>query len=276
VRVTGAVTTQDVYTHGHHESVLRSHRWRTVENSAAYLVPALAPGLRLLDVGCGPGTITVDLAARLSPGEVVGIDTSAAVLEVARTAAQESGAQNVVFQVGDATALPFDDDSFDVVHAHQVLQHLTDPVAALREMRRVARPGGVVAVRDADYAAMTWYPPSSGLDEWMTLYHEVTAANRAEADAGRRLLAWARQAGFEPDALTPSAAVWCYATPEERAWWSQVWAERVTASAFAEQAVAYGLADDVGLELLAEAWRSWGEAQDGWFTILHGQLLARV
>jgi hypothetical protein len=55
------------YTHGHHESVLRSHAWRTVENSAAYLVPHLRPGLSLLDVGSGPGTITVDLAERLAP-----------------------------------------------------------------------------------------------------------------------------------------------------------------------------------------------------------------
>ena len=133
------MTAPTVYTHGHHESVLRSHRWRTVENSAAYLVPALERGQRVLDVGCGPGTITVDLAARVAPGEVVGLDASAAVLELARAAADEAGVANVSFRTGDATALPFEDGSFDVVHAHQVLQHLSDPVAALREMRRVTR-----------------------------------------------------------------------------------------------------------------------------------------
>ena len=267
--------TTDVYTHGHHDSVLRSHRWRTVENSAAYLVPHLEPGTSVLDVGCGPGTITVDLAARVAPGEVVGVDTSEAVLEQARAAAAEAGAA-VTFRTGDATALPFPDASFDVVHAHQVLQHLSDPVAALREMRRVTRPGGVVAVRDADYAAMTWYPPSAGLDEWLALYHEVTAANAAEADAGRRLLSWALAAGFPAEQLVPSAGVWCYATPSERAWWSDLWAERVTSSAFAEQAVRYGLADDVALEALAEAWRAWGGQEAGWFSVLHGELVARV
>lgn len=91
MRVTGQVTTQDVYTHGHHASVLRAHSRRTVENSAAYLVPALEVGQRVLDVGCGPGSITVDLAARIAPGEVVGVDTSAAVLDVARQAAQDAG-----------------------------------------------------------------------------------------------------------------------------------------------------------------------------------------
>ncbi len=276
MRVTGQVTTQDVYTHGHHASVLRAHSRRTVENSAAYLVPALEVGQRVLDVGCGPGSITVDLAARIAPGEVVGVDTSAAVLHVARQAAQDAGLANVRLQVADAAALPFEDSSFDVVHAHQVLQHLTDPVAALREMRRVTRPGGVVAVRDADYAAMTWYPASPGLDEWLALYHEVTLANGAEADAGRRLVAWAQEAGFDPELLTAGAGVWCYASPEERAWWSQTWAERVTSSAFAQQAIGYGLADDVALELLADAWRAWGEAPDGWFAVLHGELLARV
>lgn len=263
-----------VYTHGHHESVLRSHRWRTAENSAPHLLPELRPGLRLLDVGCGPGTITADLAGLVAPGEVVGIDRAESVLDAARSAAD--GVANLRFEVADVMALPYDDDTFDVVHAHQVLQHLGDPVGALREMRRVTRPGGIVAVRDSDYAAMTWYPASRGLDDWLALYHEVTASNGAEADAGRRLLSWVREAGFDPAGITPSAATWCYASPEDRAWWSDLWAERVTASDFARQAVDRGLADDVALEALAEAWRAWGASDDGWFAILHGQVLARA
>jgi len=266
----------DVYTHGHHESVLRSHRWRTAENSAGYLLPALVPGTRLLDVGCGPGSVTIDLAARLAPGEVIGVDTSEAVVEIARDAAKEAGASNVTFEVADAYELPFEDDTFDVVHAHQVLQHLTDPIAALREMRRVTRPGGLVAVRDADYSGMTWYPPSPGLDEWLALYHEVTQANRAEANAGRRLLSWVREAGFDPAGIVPSAGVWCYATPEDRTWWAGLWADRAVKSNFAAQAIDHGLADEVGLELLADAWREWGEEPDGWFAVLHGEVIARV
>ncbi|MEN0129245.1 MAG: methyltransferase domain-containing protein [Brevundimonas sp.] len=266
---------QDVYTHGHHESVLRSHRWRTAENSAAYLLPALEAGQSLLDVGCGPGTVTIDLAQRLAPGEVVGVDTSSAVIEIARAAAKDSQA-NVTFDVADAYRLPFADDSFDVVHAHQVLQHLTDPVAALREMRRVAKPGGIVAVRDADYSGMTWFPQSPGLDEWLALYQEVTQANGAEADAGRRLLSWVREAGFDPAGIAPSAATWCYATPEDRTWWAGLWADRSVASNFAAQAIEHGLADEVGLELLADAWREWGQQPDGWFAVLHGEVLARA
>ena len=269
-------TRQDVYTHGHHESVLRSHRWRTAENSAAYLLPALVPGTSLLDVGCGPGSVTIDLAARVAPGVVVGVDRSEAVVEIARSAAADAGRTNTTFEVGDAYELPFDDDSFDVVHAHQVLQHLTDPIAALREMRRVAKPGGLVAVRDSDYSAMTWYPPSAGLEEWNALYHEVTEANGAEADAGRRLLSWVREAGFDPAGIVPSAGVWCYATPQDRTWWAGLWAERAVASNFAQQAIEHGLADEVALEELADAWRAWGEEPDGWFAVLHGEVLARA
>lgn len=272
MRLTWQVST--VYTHGHHDSVLRSHRWRTADNSAAYLIPELRPGMSVLDVGCGPGTITVDLAGLVAPGEVLGVDRAEAVLDEARAAGAEVA--NARFEVADIMALPYADDTFDVVHAHQVLQHLGDPVGALREMRRVTRPGGVVAVRDSDYAAMTWFPASRGLDDWLDLYHEVTEANGAEADAGRHLLGWALDAGFAPDSLTPGADAWCYATPEERAWWSGLWAERVTSSDFARQAVEHGLADDVALETLADAWRAWGTASSGWFAILHGTLLARV
>lgn len=267
---------EERYTHGHHESVLRSHRWRTAENSAGYLLPHLRRGQSLLDVGCGPGTVTVDLARRLAPGEVVGLDNAAVVLEDARAAAAGAGLVNLRFLEGDAYQLPFEDDSFDVVHAHQVLQHLTDPVAALREMKRVARPGGIVAVRDADYAAMTWYPPSAALDEWLALYHEVTQVNDAQADAGRRLLSWALAAGFDPAGIIPTAGVWSYSSQEDRTWWGTLWADRSVASDFARQAVEHNLADDVALEHLADGWREWSEQPDGWFAILHGEVVARV
>src|SRR5262245_37385810 len=134
------------YTHGHHESVLRSHRWRTVDNSAAYVASRLVSGTNVLDVGCGPGTITVDMARRVVPGRVIGIDASADAIEAARSEAD--AVDNVDFRSGDVYALDFDNETFDIVHAHQVLQHLTDPVGALREMKRVCAANGVVAARD--------------------------------------------------------------------------------------------------------------------------------
>ena len=156
----------ETYLHGPHDSVLRSHRWRTAENSAGYLLGHLQPGMAVLDVGCGPGTITVDLAARVPDGRVTGIDAAAGVLAEARQEAGRRGQANVRFETGDVYQLAYADGTFDVVHAHQVLQHLSDPVAALAEMRRVCRPGGLVAVRDGDYGGMFWYPDDPELAEW--------------------------------------------------------------------------------------------------------------
>ncbi|WP_257571042.1 methyltransferase domain-containing protein [Streptomyces sp. NP160] len=272
------------YTHGHAEPVLASHRWRTAENSCGYLLPHLRPGLDLLDLGCGPGTITTDLAGRVAPGRAVGLDAAAEVLGEAAAAAERRGVA-VERVVGDALALPFDDASFDVVHAHQVLQHLADPVGALREAARVLRPGGLLAVRDVDYAATTWYPAEPGLDAWLALYQRVARGNGGEPDAGRRLLAWAREAGLTGDqgdddgggaTLTASASAWCYASPAERTWWGTSWAGRATASAFAEQAVASGAASREDLEDVAAAWRRWAAAPDGWIALLHGEMLVRL
>ena len=263
-----------VYTHGHHESVLRSHQWRTAANSAAYLLGRLHPGQAVLDVGCGPGTITADIAALVAPGPVTAVDTNRDVLGRAAAAAAERGLDNVEFATADVHALDFPDDSFDVVHAHQVLQHVGDPVQALREMRRVCRPGGVVAARDSDYAAMTWYPEVSGMREWQELYGRVARANGGEPDAGRRLLSWAHQAGFTD--ITPTAAAWCFATPEDRAWWSGLWADRTTASVYAELAVDGGHASTGQLTAIADAWRAWGEEPDAWFMVPHGEVLCRV
>ncbi len=260
---------RESYTHGHHRSVLRSHGRRTARNSAAYLLPKLRAGLSLLDVGCGPGTITRDLAEFVAPGQVVGIENVPEPLESARAAGDSI--DNLRFELGDVYALEFADDAFDVVHAHQVLQHLREPVTALRQMRRVCKPGGIVAARDADYAAMSWYPSIVGLDRWLEIYRAVAHCNGAEPDAGRRLLSWAQQAGLEQ--ITSSASVWCYADEPSRIEWGGTWAERITASSVATQAVELGIATPGELAEIAVAWHDWAAAPDGWFVILHGEIL---
>jgi ubiquinone/menaquinone biosynthesis C-methylase UbiE len=262
------------YTHGHHDSVLRSHRWRTAENSAGYLLGHLRPGLSLLDVGCGPGTITADLAGRVAPGPVIGVDPAESVLVEARALAPPAGASAPTFEVGSVFDLRFDDDSFDVVHAHQVLQHVGDPVAALVEMRRVCRPDGVVAVRDGDYPGFRYFPDDPELDRAIVAYGELTRVNGAHWDAGRRLLAWAHAAGFTT--VTPTASTWCFATPEDRAWWGGLWADRFTHSTMAAQLVAHGIASDRDLGSFAGAWRRWADSPDGWFVALHGEIVGRA
>ena len=262
----------EVYTHGHHESVLRSHKWRTAENSAAYLLPHLTPGAKVLDVGCGPGTITADLADLVPQGHVTGIDADPGIVEQARAA---GGARsNLDFTTGDVYALEYPDASFDVVHAHQVLQHLSDPVRALREMRRVTRPGGLVAARDGDYAAMAWYPESPALEEWQAFYRAVARSNGGEPDAGRRLYAWARRAGFTD--IVSSSSNWTFATQTERDLWGGLWADRSVKSAIAETAKERGIATQETLDRIAAGWHAWAADEDGWFLCPHGEILCRV
>jgi ubiquinone/menaquinone biosynthesis C-methylase UbiE len=263
----------ETYTHGHHESVLSSHARRTAANSAAYLLGDLRPGLDVLDVGCGPGTITLDLAGLVAPGRVLGIDAVREVVAQADALGRQRGVPNVSFRWGDVYDLDVADASYDVVHAHQVLQHLRDPVAALGELRRVLKPGGLLAVRDADYGAFVWAPDNAELERWLALYHQVTARNGGQADAGRYLLGWVQRAGFV-DAVA-SSSTWTFADPDSRAWWGATWATRVERSGLAEQALAYGLADQEELGRIAAGWQRWAEAPDGFFAVLHSEVLAR-
>lgn len=260
------------YTHGHHESVLRSHNVRDIANSAAYLRPHLTDTTRLLDVGAGPGSITVDFAGVVARVTATEIDDTA--LSLSRALAEARGLTNLDFSVEDVHALSFADDSFDVVHAHQVLQHVADPVRALREMRRVTVPGGIVAARDADYAGFVWFPVLRELDRWLELYRAAARANGGEPDAGCRLLSWARAAGF--DDVTATASTWCYATPADRAWWGGMWADRILESALARQLVDSGMATRSDLQQISEAWKRWADDGDGWYLVPHGEILCRA
>mmetsp|Transcript_26347 Transcript_26347/g.51526 ORF Transcript_26347/g.51526 Transcript_26347/m.51526 type:complete len:294 (-) Transcript_26347:245-1126(-) len=268
-------TRSDEYLHGHEDAVLRSHRARTVYNSAGYLLPHLREGMKLLDVGCGPGSITADFASIVGrSGSVIAIDSAKGILEDARRALAARGFEDgVVVEVGDVYDLKYDDDSFDVVHAHQVLQHLSDPVAALKEMRRVCKTDGIVACRDADYAAMFWYPRVPKMEEWQTLYRTLSKEKNGEPDAGRMVFSWARKAGFS--SVEASSDTWCYATDETRKWWGGLWADRILKTAIARQALAGGHATQTELEEMSNAWKEWSEDPDAWFTVPHGEIMCR-
>lgn len=261
-----------VYTHGHHESVLRSHNVRTAADSAAYLLPHLRSGMDLLDVGSGPGTITADLAEAVAPGTVTAVEATESAMDLTRATFAARGL-DVRCVVTDVHRLDLPDDSFDVVHAHQVLQHVGDPVQALREMKRVCRPGGIVAARDADYGRFTWFPQLPELDRWLELYRRAARANGGEPDAGRRLPAWAHAAGFTDVAV--SSSTWCFADPESRAWWGGMWADRILKSALTEQLISSGWATVAELEAISEAWQRWAGDPNGLLVIPHVEVLAR-
>jgi SAM-dependent methyltransferase len=259
------------YTHGHHASVLAAHRWRTIANSAAYLEPRLVPGRSLLDVGCGPGTITAEFAQRLAPARVVGLDAAPEAIAAAEAHAADVGAE-ATFVQADAFTLPFDDDSFDITHTHQTLQHVADPVAMLREMARVTAPGGTIAAREVDYAATSWFPLLPGLAAWLDLYQRVHRGNGGEPDAGRRLKAWALEAGLA--AIETTATVWLFSDDADRAWWGGAWADRVLHSSFARDALDQGHATQSELQAISDAWREWQQNESAVLTMTHVEIIA--
>ncbi|MBX3028144.1 methyltransferase domain-containing protein [bacterium] len=262
----------ETYTHGHHESVVSQHRKRTAAEAARFLLPHLRPGMRLLDVGCGPGSISVGLAAAVAPGPVLAIDLGADVVAQARERAATEGAANLRVEQADVLSLDRP-GGFDVVYAHQVLQHVADPLAVLGAMRRLLASGGIVALRDSDYGICTWNPAADELTRWLEVYRAVARRNGGEPDAGRHLYGWVKQAGFTDPQV--SGTTWTFPGYESPRLWAESWAERTLHSNLAAKAVAYGIADRAELQWIADGLRRWGQLPDAFFSIGHVEVLAR-
>jgi ubiquinone/menaquinone biosynthesis C-methylase UbiE len=265
---------QATYSHGHHKSVVDDHARRTAKDSAAYLIPHIKPTDHILDVGCGPGTITADLAVLAPQGKVIGCDAVESVLQKASEHAASRDLTNVTFQKVDANVLPFDDDTFDIVHCHQVLQHVKNPVDILKEMRRVTKPGGIVAAREADYKTFAWYPEPPEIARWMELYQQVARANGGEPDAGRYCHVWAKEAGFGPDKIEASWDVWRYSGTRAQQFGNS-WSGRILQQGFLATAEREKFATKDEIERISEAWRKWGEHEQAFIAIPHGEILCR-
>ena len=260
----------ELYTHGYHEAIVSTFAQRTAEECAAFLLPHLRAGTVVLDMGSGPGTITAGLARRA--GSVIGLDASEEMVEAGRSLVTDQGIDNATFRLGSAYDLPWGDGYFDVVYSHQLLQHLAEPVRALREARRVLKPGGLLAVREADYGTMVHSPIDPALTRWRELYHQVTSANGGEADAGRFLLSWVMRAGFADPVVTTRTTT--YATPDERIAWGGLWEVRIIESDFAEHATRNGLATRAEPVEISAAFRRWTGRPDAFWAFLHAEVLA--
>jgi len=260
----------EVYQHGHHASVVASHAKRTAEADAAFFLTFLKPGMRLLDVGCGPGSITVGLASRVAPGKTIGIDPSPSVIETAKSIVGENS--NLSFEVGNIYEARFDPGSFNAMFAHQVLQHLRQPVDALRQMRTLLAPGGVLGVRDVDWGSTTFYPENNGIRHFLDLYYKLAHRNGGDPNAGRRLRNWLREAGFIETRVSTSTV--SYADPIATREWAETYAARTLQSNIAEKALEYGVATQSDLEDIADGWRSWGRDPDAFFCFSHTEIVA--
>ena len=241
-----------------------AHGRRNAERNAGFFLPLLKPGMRVLDAGCGPGSITVGLASRLVPGEIVGIDQDPQGIEAARQLAASLGIANARFDVASLDALPFGDQEFDGAFLHAVVQHLSDPVKVLRELHRVLRPGAVIGVADADLSLDLLYPATARMVRSMQLFAELRRADGGTPDAGRRLRELLSLAGFLR--CTAVAKPIADGTPEAIARTGERWAGYFSAEPLIERMEEARLATRDELLEIASDWRAWSTDEGAFCT----------
>jgi len=259
--------TRQTYLHGYsdeHRAFLAS---RTAARDAAFFVPYLKRGMRLLDCGCGMGALTVSLAEVVAPGEVTGIDWEPSQIDAAQAWAAERGATNVRFQTGSIYDLPFPDGSFDAVFANTVLEHTSDPQRIIREMYRVLAPGGVAGVCDPDYATLIHAPATPLSDEGMSLMLKVDEHNGGSLYYARHQRSYLIEAGFaRTEGFAQAGADG--SLEGTRAAFDLVIKPTFRAPGFESTAIELGWADRDRLDAIVAELEAWSRREDAFFALI--------
>lgn len=234
---------------------------RTASRDAAFLLPRLRPGMRVLDVGCGPGSITLGLAEAVSPGEVVGVDIQPAQVEQARTLAASREVRNVRFEAASVYALPFPDRCFDAAFANGVVMHLAEPVQALAELGRVLRPGGIAGVRDPDFGASLYAPMTPLLERLLALRAQVRRHNGGDPFRPRDYRRLLLEAGF----TRAEAGASVEAAGSAQATLRHAGFLKAMLRGFVPTVLAQGWADEEALEAFAAEIDAWARRPDAFY-----------
>lgn len=255
---------------------------RKAEIHCKYLLPKLLsmakenPHLKILDIGCGSGDITIDFAEMCPEAWVIGVDLSGAVLETARMYAMRRSVKNVEFVQKSIYDMPEEwSGEFDIVHTHQVVAHLKDRVAGIREMVRITKRGGVICMREGDLCTARFYPDYPVLEECFKVIMAVHQANGGATDAGRQLKLWAIKAGLGQQHILATYSVSRYDTTEGRRAYGGHWPGRCAQGLFASRAMELGISSE-RLDEYALAWKEWIEDEDGMFAMMNGELIAEI
>ena len=243
------------YTMGYDENFQQLLRLRSAESHAAYLLSHLKAGDRVLDFGCGPGTISVGLAKAIEPGELHGIDMEESQIGIARAAAQAGGHANATFHVGDVTALPFEDNSFDAAHCHAVLMHVPDTPKVLAEVKRVLKPGGIIGSREMFVSSSFLEPGSEDVDAAWTTFARLFQGNGGHPQMGKELKNTLLEAGFTN--IRATASFDSFGTAEEVAFLRAFIDDWFYSPRVIEAAVQFGLAT-------REQFDQWRKGLDEW------------
>ena len=265
-------TATPYYTMGFSNEMLEPLRRYTAETSAAYLLPYLEPGQRVLDFGCGPGTISVGLARQVAPGELCGVDMEASQIELARDVARMSEVDNATFHVADVTNMPFEDDSFDVAHCHRLLMHVPDTAAVLAEVKRVLKPGGIIACREMIIESCFVRPNLGIIGKSWDLFQDVLSADDGHPHMGKDLKTHLDEAGFTN--ILPSASFDVYSSPEDIAFMARTASAWFQSPEIVEAAISYGASTPGFADALVEAFRQWKERPGAICGIAFGEAIA--
>ncbi|MCH8063439.1 MAG: methyltransferase domain-containing protein [Chloroflexi bacterium] len=246
---------------------------REAAAAADFFLPHLSPGMSLLDCGCGPGTITFGLAEAVAPAETIGVDLEPSMIGRAEAFAKERNVPNVRFQVADIFELPFDEGSFDVVYSRAVLEHLGEPVQALKEMGRVLKPGGLIGVVSNDWAEPLISPSSEAVSLFFDLFERGFNRNRGSMNRGRHLKIMMLEAGFTVAEF--SASYGNTADPEAVAIRIDAYIDWIENLPLFEQAVDLGWIDRPSLERMCAEMKEWGDRPDAFMAVARCTAIGR-
>ncbi len=193
------------------------------------------------------------------------------VVEQARAGALETVISDVEYEANSIYDTGYDDASFDAAYAHQVLQHLGEPVKVLEEAKRVLKPGGICAVREVDWGTSALWPPDDRLTKFFDVYNRVAERNGGDAFAGRRLKQWFTEAGFSDLVVTTST--WTFSEDNGLKWWGEQWAERILSSDIAKRAVEYGISTESDLAEISQGWVDWVQAEGAFYAFMQVEVV---
>ena len=257
---------------GYSEEMLQSLMRRTADAYATHLLPHLKPGMRALDVGCGPGNISVGLAQAVDPGTLYGIDREESQVDLARALAASLQRENAVFQVGDATDLPFADGFFDAVHCHDILMHIPDTQAVLAEVKRVLKPGGIIGCREMISRSSFTHPDFGVMRQSWDMFEDMIATDGGHPQMGKDLKTQLRQAGFSVALI--SASFDMYDTPEEVAFIYDIALQWFLSPEMQETALGYGAATAELAEAIGAAYGRWKDDPGALCSLAFGEAVA--
>ena len=240
---------------GYSEEMLQSLMRRNAETNAGYLLPLLRPGMRALDLGCGPGNISIGLAQAVDPGLLYGIDREESQVDLARALAAALKRENALFQVGEAAGLSFEDGFFDVVHCHDVLMHIPDTQAVLAEVKRVLKPGGIIGCREMISRSSFTYPDYGVIGKAWDMFEDMIATDGGHPQMGKDLKTQLALAGFSEARIMASFDV--YSTPEEVEFIYGVANEWFLSGEMTETALQYGASTVELAEAIRVAYQRW-------------------